>query len=50
MAKRLQDFGLHAPTVSWPVPNAIMIEPTESESRASMDECVERSLPLIKFS
>jgi glycine dehydrogenase len=38
IAKRLQDFGLHAPTVSWPLPNAIMIEPTESESLKAMDE------------
>mmetsp|Transcript_32791 Transcript_32791/g.99136 ORF Transcript_32791/g.99136 Transcript_32791/m.99136 type:complete len:999 (+) Transcript_32791:861-3857(+) len=38
IAKRLQDFGLHAPTVSWPLPNALMIEPTESESRRAMDE------------
>eukprot|EP00038_Savillea_parva_P029510 m.71596 g.71596 ORF g.71596 m.71596 type:complete len:993 (-) comp8720_c2_seq1:43-3021(-) len=38
IAKRLQDYGLHAPTVSWPLPNALMIEPTESESRKAMDE------------
>lgn len=38
VAKRLQDFGLHAPTVSWPLSTAIMIEPTESESKRSMDE------------
>jgi glycine dehydrogenase len=37
IAKRLQDFGLHAPTVSWPMPNALMIEPTESESKDWMD-------------
>ncbi|XP_067928205.1 glycine dehydrogenase (decarboxylating), mitochondrial-like [Watersipora subatra] len=36
-AKRLQDFGFHSPTVSWPVSNTLMIEPTESESRAEMD-------------
>ena len=32
IAKRLIDYGFHAPTVSWPVPNTMMIEPTESES------------------
>ena len=31
VAKRLMDYGFHAPTVSWPVPGALMIEPTESE-------------------
>ena len=31
------DYGFHAPTVSWPVPGAMMIEPTESESRAELD-------------
>mmetsp|Transcript_18037 Transcript_18037/g.25339 ORF Transcript_18037/g.25339 Transcript_18037/m.25339 type:complete len:997 (-) Transcript_18037:113-3103(-) len=38
IAKRLQDYGLHAPTVSWPLQDALMIEPTESESRKAMDE------------
>ncbi len=37
VAKRLMDYGFHAPTVSWPVPGAMMIEPTESESRAELD-------------
>ena len=32
IAKRLIDFGFHAPTMSWPVPGTMMIEPTESES------------------
>ena len=32
VAKRLVDFGFHAPTMSWPVPETMMIEPTESES------------------
>ena len=35
IAKRLIDFGYHAPTMSWPVPGTLMIEPTESESRSS---------------
>ncbi|MDD4933904.1 MAG: glycine dehydrogenase (aminomethyl-transferring), partial [Methylacidiphilaceae bacterium] len=37
VAKRLADFGFHAPTVSWPVPGTLMIEPTESESKEELD-------------
>ena len=37
IAKRLQDFGFHAPTMSWPVPGTLMIEPTESENLAELD-------------
>ncbi len=37
IAKRLMDYGFHAPTVSWPVPGTIMIEPTESESKDELD-------------
>jgi glycine dehydrogenase len=37
IAKRLQDYGFHAPTMSWPVPNTLMIEPTESEDKAELD-------------
>jgi glycine dehydrogenase len=37
IAKRLMDYGFHAPTMSWPVPGTLMIEPTESESRAELD-------------
>ena len=37
IAKRLIDFGFHAPTVSFPVPGTMMIEPTESESQAEID-------------
>jgi len=37
IAKRLMDYGFHAPTVSWPVPGTIMIEPTESESKLELD-------------
>ena len=37
IAKRLQDFGYHAPTMSWPVAGTLMIEPTESESKAEID-------------
>ena len=37
IAKRLIDFGFHAPTMSWPVPGTMMIEPTESESLQELD-------------
>ena len=36
-AKRLMDYGYHAPTLSFPVPGTFMIEPTESESKAELD-------------
>ncbi|KAK0725812.1 glycine cleavage system P-protein-domain-containing protein [Lasiosphaeris hirsuta] len=41
IAKRLQDYGFHAPTMSWPVPNTLMIEPTESESKEELDRFVD---------
>jgi len=44
IAKRLQDFGFHAPTLSWPVTNTLMVEPTESEDRAEMDRYCEALL------
>src|SRR6185503_7952664 len=37
VAKRLMDFGFHAPTISWPVPGTMMVEPTESESKRELD-------------
>jgi len=37
VAKRLMDFGFHAPTVSWPVAGTMMVEPTESESKEELD-------------
>jgi glycine dehydrogenase len=37
VAKRLMDFGFHAPTLSWPVAGTLMIEPTESESKEEID-------------
>ncbi|KAM3530833.1 hypothetical protein MY4038_004769 [Beauveria bassiana] len=40
IAKRLQDYGFHAPTMSWPVPNTLMIEPTESESKEELDRFI----------
>jgi glycine dehydrogenase len=37
IAKRLMDFGFHAPTMSWPVPGTLMVEPTESEPKGELD-------------
>jgi glycine dehydrogenase len=37
VAKRLMDYGFHAPTISWPVTGTMMVEPTESESKAELD-------------
>ena len=37
VAKRLQDYGFHSPTMSWPVAGTIMVEPTESEDKAELD-------------
>jgi glycine dehydrogenase len=47
IAKRLMDFGFHAPTMSWPVPGTLMIEPTESESKAELDRLCE-ALSIIR--
>ncbi|MGH9159613.1 MAG: aminomethyl-transferring glycine dehydrogenase, partial [Vicinamibacteraceae bacterium] len=44
VAKRLMDFGFHAPTVSFPVPGTLMIEPTESEPRGELDRFCEALL------
>ncbi|GAB3630394.1 glycine dehydrogenase (aminomethyl-transferring) [Pandoraea terrae] len=41
VAKRLMDFGFHAPTMSFPVPGTLMVEPTESESKAELDRFIE---------
>jgi len=41
VAKRLMDFGFHPPTMSWPVPGSLMIEPTESESKYEIDRLIE---------
>jgi glycine dehydrogenase len=46
IAKRLQDFGYHAPTMSWPVPGTLMIEPTESESKAELDRFCEAMIAI----
>jgi glycine dehydrogenase len=41
VAKRLIDYGFHAPTMSWPVPGTLMIEPTESESLDELDRFID---------
>ncbi|WP_285276082.1 aminomethyl-transferring glycine dehydrogenase [Halopseudomonas bauzanensis] len=46
IAKRLMDFGFHAPTMSFPVPGTLMIEPTESESKAELDRFIDAMLAI----
>ncbi len=46
LAKRLMDYGFHAPTMSWPVPGTLMIEPTESESKAELDRFCEAMISI----
>ncbi len=46
VAKRLMDYGFHAPTVSFPVAGTLMIEPTESESKAEIDRFAEALLSI----
>jgi len=46
VAKRLMDYGFHAPTMSFPVPGTLMVEPTESESKVEMDRFVEAMLSI----
>lgn len=48
VAKRLQDYGFHSPTMSWPVPNTLMVEPTESEDRAEMDRYCDALIAIRK--
>ena len=46
IAKRLMDYGFHAPTVSWPVVETMMVEPTESESREELDRFCEAMISI----
>ena len=46
IAKRLIDYGYHAPTMSWPVANSLMIEPTESESKDELDRLSDASMKM----
>ena len=46
VAKRLMDYGFHAPTMSWPVPGTLMVEPTESEDLAELDRFCDAMLAI----
>lgn len=46
VAKRLMDYGFHAPTLSWPVGGTLMVEPTESESKAELDRFCEAMISI----
>ncbi|MCB1126202.1 MAG: glycine dehydrogenase (aminomethyl-transferring), partial [Verrucomicrobiae bacterium] len=46
VAKRLMDFGFHAPTLSWPVAGTLMVEPTESESKEELDRFCDAMLAI----
>ncbi len=46
VAKRLMDYGFHAPTMSWPVAGTLMIEPTESESKAELDRFIDAMIQI----
>jgi len=46
IAKRLMDYGFHAPTMSWPVPGTLMVEPTESESKPELDRFCEAMIAI----
>jgi glycine dehydrogenase len=46
VAKRLMDFGFHAPTMSWPVAGTLMVEPTESESKPELDRFIEAMIQI----
>src|SRR6059036_349597 len=46
VAKRLMDYGFHAPTLSWPVAGTLMVEPTESESKWELDRFCEAMISI----
>lgn len=46
VAKRLQDYGFHAPTMSFPIPGTLMVEPTESEDKAELDRFIDAMLSI----
>ena len=48
IAKRLVDYGFHAPTMSWPIPGTLMIEPTESESKSELDKFCDAMISIRK--
>ncbi len=48
IAKRLMDYGFHAPTLSFPVHGTLMMEPTESESKAELDRFISAMIDIHK--
>ncbi len=48
LAKRLMDYGFHAPTISWPVPGTVMVEPTESEAKEELDRFCDAMIAIYK--
>ena len=48
IAKRLIDYGYHAPTMSWPIPGTLMVEPTESESKEELDRFCDAMIGIKK--
>ena len=48
IAKRLMDYGFHAPTLSFPVHGTLMVEPTESESKEELDRFIEAMISIHK--
>ena len=48
ISKRLIDYGFHAPTMSWPVPNTLMVEPTESEPMSEVDRFCDAMISIAK--
>jgi glycine dehydrogenase len=46
VAKRLMDYGFHAPTLSFPVANTLMVEPTESETREELDRFIDAMIAI----
>jgi len=48
VAKRLMDYGFHAPTMSWPLVGGLMIEPTESEDKREIDRFIDALISIRK--
>ena len=48
VAKRLADYGFHAPTMSWPVHSSLMVEPTESEDKAELDRFCDAMISIME--
>jgi glycine dehydrogenase len=48
VAKRLIDYGFHSPTMSWPVPGTLMVEPTESEPKSELDRFIQAMIAIYQ--